>query len=217
MDYRIVRGGEEEEIFDRELAFALSALDQEAVARPGRLFGGDGRYTPAWERLLNLVLRNYYVEGYSAVDTIYRADETKPLGALSGTPYYWFENNKPGNLLAAYLPRRGALTIPHITRAKALLGVTPEQEKAWAPVETALRHIALDCVRRVKPAETPQPLGPEGLAAVQDYLTRQAGALMSSLSDDQKRVARRLLRAMGFMRAAGQPVAGYAGKREVAG
>ena len=198
LDYRIILDDEGDKVFDRELDFALSALDQPAIAKPGRLFGGPGRYTPAWERLLNFALRSYYVDGYRAVDTIYNADQSWPVGPLSGTPYYWAENNEPGNLLAAYLPRRGALTIPHIARGKTLLRLTLQQEGDWQRAETALRAIASDCVQRIKPAEVARPLDAESLARVQDYLSTHAGPLLTTLSEDQKRIARRLLRAMGF-------------------
>jgi hypothetical protein len=198
LDYRIVLTDEEKDVFDRELEFALSALDQPAIATPGQLFGGPGRYTPSWQRLLNFVLRNYYVEGYRAVDAIYNADEKQAAPPLCGTPYYWREENEPGNLLAAYLPRPGALTIPHIARGKALLSLTPQQEAEWQRAETALRAIARDCVDRVKPAEVTRPLDAESLANVQSYLSTHAGSLTATLSKDQKRIARRLCRAMGF-------------------
>lgn len=201
MDYRIVLG-DGAESFDRELEFALSALDLPAIAEPGHLFGGPGRYTPAWERLLNLARRVYYFEGYRAVDAIYNADEAKAAAPLCGTPYYWLDTNEPGNLLAAYLPRRGALTIPHIGCGKRLLDLTSEQEGRWAPLEAALGNIALGCVDRVKPGEPRRPLDPGSLAAVQEHLMQQAAPLVATLSTSQKRIARRLLRAMGFGSAA---------------
>jgi hypothetical protein len=202
-DYRLVLGDEEQAAFDRELEFALGALDQSAIAAPGQLFGGSGRYTPEWERLINLVRRVSYVEGYRAVDAIYNADKSGAAAPLCGTAYYWPEENKPGNLLAAYLPRHGALTIPHIARAKALLGVTPRQQAVWQPVETALRAIALGCVERVRPAEPRRPLGADDLAHVENRLVTAARPLLAMLSMEQKRIAARLLRAMGFALARG--------------
>ena len=40
------------EEFDRMLEFAVSAIDDPAMVIPGNPFGGEGRYSPAWERLL---------------------------------------------------------------------------------------------------------------------------------------------------------------------
>jgi hypothetical protein len=38
--------------FDRTLEFAVSAIDDRAIADPGNAFGGEGRYSPTWEKLL---------------------------------------------------------------------------------------------------------------------------------------------------------------------
>src|SRR5215470_17435890 len=38
--------------FDRMLEFSVSAIDDRAMAALGNPFGGEGRYSPAWEKLL---------------------------------------------------------------------------------------------------------------------------------------------------------------------
>jgi hypothetical protein len=44
------------EEFDRMLEFSVNAIDDRAMAAPGNPFGGEGRYSPAWEKLLEFCL-----------------------------------------------------------------------------------------------------------------------------------------------------------------
>ena len=115
-----------EETFDRDLAFARSAIDLPAIAKPGPLFGGNGRYSPAWEHLLDFC--------FWPPDRIYAGDER-----VMAVPVCRLANgaHDTGDLLAAHIPRPGVLTIPHITRIKARLKLTAEQEEHWRAVEAA--------------------------------------------------------------------------------
>jgi hypothetical protein len=63
------------EEFDRILEFAVSAIDDPAMALPGNPFGGEGRYSLAWEKLLEFC--------FFRPELIYAGDET----ALKAWPW----------------------------------------------------------------------------------------------------------------------------------
>jgi hypothetical protein len=63
------------EEFDRILEFAVSAIDDPAMALPGNPFGGEGRYSLAWETLLEFC--------FFRPELIYAGDET----ALKAWPW----------------------------------------------------------------------------------------------------------------------------------
>ena len=65
-------------------------------------------------------------------------------------------------------------------------------------MEIALRAIALGCVERVRPAEPRRLLNANDFADVENRLLTAARPLLEMLSMEQKQVAARLLRAMGF-------------------
>ncbi len=87
------------------------------------------------------------------------------------------------------------LTPAEISRLKAALRLTPEQEANWAPVEAELRVIA-------RQLAASRPAGKrQRLALSADSLQRlywAAGPLIMSLREDQKREVRKLARAMGL-------------------
>src|SRR5262249_15023120 len=151
------------------------------------LYGGTGRLTRPWERVMNFC--------FARVEFIYAADPRVLDQPICGTPYY--TPNDWARLLGAYLPRRGALTVPHVECAKTLLKLTPEQEKHWLPLEAVLREFALSYSDWMKPAD-PKPLDAAHAAEVARHIAKHADPLIATLSGDQKRVARRLCRAMGF-------------------
>src|SRR5712692_7256977 len=95
------------------------------------------------------------------------------------------------------------LTDAHIARLKAVLRLTPAQEKYWPPVEAALRDIVRH--RREHAAGPPrlelassEPAGP----AVDNGKLRRAAAvalpLIVTLDEAQKRSALRLVRSLGL-------------------
>jgi hypothetical protein len=169
--------------FDQELAFTISALDLPAIAKPGALFGGEGRFSPEWERLLEFC--------WWSVSAIYEADPEALRIDVQGMPNC---HHEWGELLRGYLPRRGALNIPQIERAKRLLNLSRGQEEPWRSLEAALRSWA------ILPGydKVPEKLEPSDVEQMALSLSHQASPLMATLTSEQKRVARRLFRAMGL-------------------
>lgn len=199
-DYRVVLEDSEQRAFDQDLAFAVAALDRPALARAGRLDGGPGRYTQEWEWLLRFCCQR-------GPDDFANALYTNRLTydpTLSGTPYYWPEDNGVGWLLGAYLPRHGALTIPQIERGRQLLALDDGQADLWPAIDGQLRDIAFDCVSRIKPGEDPLALDANALAAMQAEIAIALMPIVTTLNERQKRLAPRLLRAMGMSAAAEQ-------------
>jgi hypothetical protein len=178
-EYRIAS----EETFDQELAFTISALDLPAIAKPGALFGGEGRLSPEWERLLEFC--------WWSVSAIYEADPEALRIKVVGMPAC---TDEWGQLLRGYLPRRGALNIPQIERAKRLLNLSPEQEEPWRSFEAALRPWAIFPTY----SKVPEKLDPSDVEQMALSLTHRASPLMATLTSEQKRIARRLFRAMGL-------------------
>jgi hypothetical protein len=66
--------------FDRDLRLALHALDLPAIAEPGKLFGGPGRYSKVWERLLEFC--------FAPTDAIYEGDSSVLREWPWGAPAY---------------------------------------------------------------------------------------------------------------------------------
>lgn len=174
---------EENLAFDRELACVLAALDRPAVARRGALYGGEGRLSSDWERVLTFCRWN--------VEAIYsgQPDASRPATGtahLLGNPY--------ARLLAAHLPQRGRLTIPHLRRARDLLALTPDQDKHWASLEKLLRDIIVIPDWAGYPVEV-VPFSPEEIRFFAK--TFDDHPLTAMLSRGQLRTADRLRRAMG--------------------
>jgi hypothetical protein len=90
---------------------------------------------------------------------------------------------------------RGVLTSAEIVRVKSSLRLTPEQERAWPPVEATLAEIGrqqMALIRRgQEPRISPSDWPPGRLYAV-------AGPLLQTLRPDQKETVRRLCRSLGF-------------------
>ena len=90
------------EEFDRMLEFSVSAIDDRAMAALGNPFGGEGRYSPAWEKLLEFC--------FFPPDVIYagdqRAQEAWPWGSLAFA-------SRSSSLLKTYLFRSPTLSRGH--------------------------------------------------------------------------------------------------------
>jgi len=80
------------EEFDRTLEFAVSAIDDGAIAAPGNAFGGEGRYSPAWEKLLKFC--------FVSPELIYTGDKTALMTWPWGAPVCC---NSSSKLLKTYL------------------------------------------------------------------------------------------------------------------
>lgn len=98
-----------------------------------------------------------------------------------------------------------------IARFKAALRLTPDQERHWPRVESALREIARNSdqaegteqrgmLRRIGSRATEMVLS----AAAMKRLVSAAQPLMKTLDNDQKSTAMQLARAMGFGSVAAQ-------------
>lgn len=90
---------------------------------------------------------------------------------------------------------RGVLTSAEIVRLKSRLRLTPEQERAWPPVEAALAELGRQQIvlihRGQEPRISPSDWPPGRLYAI-------AGPLLQTLRPDQKETVRRLCRSLGF-------------------
>ena len=124
----------------------------------------------------------------------------------------------PGDPPGATMDQRGpspeiraALFEARVAGMKAALKLTPEQEKAWAPFETAVRtarQAHMDAMKemrdRFKQGERPSPI--ERLTAISDHLAKAsaelkqvadaAAPLYASLDDTQKQEFGPLLRTL---------------------
>jgi hypothetical protein len=85
--------------FDRMLEFAVSAIDDPAMAIPGNAFGGEGRYSPAWGRLLEFC--------FFPPEKIYAGDEKAQQAWPWGGP---FIASRSSPLLKTYLFRSPTLS-----------------------------------------------------------------------------------------------------------
>ena len=90
---------------------------------------------------------------------------------------------------------RGVLTSAEIVRVKSSLRLTPDQERAWPPVEVALAEMGRQQIALIQRGQEPrisQSDWPPG------RLYALAGPLLQSLRPDQKETVRRLCRSLGF-------------------
>jgi hypothetical protein len=90
---------------------------------------------------------------------------------------------------------RGVLTSAEIIRVKSSLRLTPDQERAWPPVEVALAEMGRQQIALIRRGQEPRISAsdwpPGRLYAV-------AGPLLQSLRPEQKETIRRLCRSLGF-------------------
>jgi hypothetical protein len=90
---------------------------------------------------------------------------------------------------------RGVLTSAEIVRVKSNLRLTPDQERAWPPVEVALAEMGRQQMALIRRGQEPRISAsdwpPGRLYAV-------AGPLLQTLRSDQKETVRRLCRSLGF-------------------
>ena len=101
----------------------------------------------------------------------------------------------------AFRPAHSGVVVTegHIARLKAVLRLTPEQEKLWPAVETALRDVA-----RAQREQRPQlelASTEPGHSSLDDKLSRAAAAalpLIAALDDQQKKSALRFARSLGL-------------------
>jgi hypothetical protein len=87
------------EEFDRMLEFSVSAIDDHAMAAPGNPFGGEGRYSPAWEKLLEFC--------FFPPELIYAGDERALEAWPCGSPAF---ASRSSALLKTYLLRSPMLS-----------------------------------------------------------------------------------------------------------
>ena len=169
-EYRLSFSINEDATFNDEMAFAVSALDQPMVNQSA-LSHGERQLTPECERVLDFCCSH-----------------------ICGMPFYI--PNKWANLLSGHLPRRGALSLPQIQRAKCLLNLSPDQEEAWQSFAAIFRHYS------VFPddygGEKLKPIDAEQINQMEITLSHHAKPLMASFTAQQQRVGLRLFRAMGL-------------------
>jgi hypothetical protein len=90
---------------------------------------------------------------------------------------------------------RGVLTSAEIVRIKSNLRLTPDQERAWPPVEGALAEMGRQQIALIRRGQEPK-ISPNDWPPGRLYAA--AGPLLQSLRPDQKEVVRRLCRSLGF-------------------
>jgi hypothetical protein len=91
----------------------------------------------------------------------------------------------------------------HIARLRAALNLTPEQQKYWAPVESALRALARQQAREEASAGVVQRMSDRasamaGTAVHLKRLVSAAAPLIKVLDESQKRSAMTFARNAGF-------------------
>jgi hypothetical protein len=90
---------------------------------------------------------------------------------------------------------RGVLTSAEIVRIKSNLRLTPDQERAWPPVEAALAEMGRQQVALIRRGQEPR-ISPNDWPPGRLYAV--AGPLLQTLRSDQKEAVRRLCRSLGF-------------------
>lgn len=90
---------------------------------------------------------------------------------------------------------RGVLTSAEIVRIKSNMRLTPDQERAWPPVEAALAEMGRQQIALIRRGQEPR-ISPNDWPPGRLYAA--AGPLLQSLRPDQKEVVRRLCRSLGF-------------------
>jgi len=106
------------------------------------------------------------------------------------------ERSDAGANLSAAASLASGLTMGRIAHIKAMLKLTPEQQRCWPPVEAALRDLA-EGSRHPRPGRV--VVAPAAVS--QSKLQRLASAampLIMLLREDQKRKASAMARAMGL-------------------
>jgi len=89
----------------------------------------------------------------------------------------------------------GVLTAGEIARIKYNLRLTPDQERAWPPVEAALGEMGRQQITLIRHGQEPR-ISPSDWPPGRLYAV--AGPLLQTLRPDQKEVVRRLCRTLGF-------------------
>jgi hypothetical protein len=97
--------------------------------------------------------------------------------------------------LHAALRYRGVLTAAEIVRVKSRLRLTPDQERAWPPVEAALAEMGRQQIALIRHGQEPR-ISPSDWP--QGRLYAVAGPLLQTLRPDQTEAVRRLCRSLGF-------------------
>jgi hypothetical protein len=90
---------------------------------------------------------------------------------------------------------RGVLTSAEIVRIRSNLRLTPDQERAWPPVEATLAEMGRQQIALIRRGQEPR-LSPNDWPPGRLYAV--AGPLLQSLRPDQKEAVRRLCRSLGF-------------------
>ncbi|HLK83101.1 MAG TPA: hypothetical protein VKT99_16630 [Xanthobacteraceae bacterium] len=90
---------------------------------------------------------------------------------------------------------RGVLTSAEIVRIKSNLRLTPDQERAWPPVEAALAEMGRQQIALIRRGQEPR-ISPNDWPPGRLYAI--AGPLLQTLRPDQKEAVRRLCRSLGF-------------------
>jgi hypothetical protein len=97
--------------------------------------------------------------------------------------------------LPAALRYRGVLTWAEIVRVKSRLRLTPDQERAWPPVEAALAEMGRQQIALIRRGQEPR-ISPSDWPPGRLYAA--AGPLLQTLRPDQMEAVRRLCRSLGF-------------------
>ncbi len=90
---------------------------------------------------------------------------------------------------------RGVLTSGEIARIKYNLRLSPDQERAWPSVESALAEMGRQQMALIRHGQEPR-ISPNEWPPGRLY--GAAGPLLQTLRPDQKEVVRRLVRSLGF-------------------
>jgi zinc resistance-associated protein len=90
------------------------------------------------------------------------------------------------------------ITDAQIAQFKAMLKLTPAQERYWVPVEATLREISKRQAQQTGSGLIHRLTSITLDAAVMRRLSSAALPLLKSLDEDQKRHAQQVARAMGF-------------------
>jgi hypothetical protein len=132
----------------------------------------------------------------AAVDSAVPAVNALRRGRHGGVPLQpAAEKSSVAAELHAALRHRGVLTSAEIVRIKSRLQLTPDQERAWLPVEAALAEMGrqqIALIRRGQEPRIPASDWPPG------RLYAVAGPLLQTLRPDQMQAVRRLCRSLGF-------------------
>jgi hypothetical protein len=89
----------------------------------------------------------------------------------------------------------GVLTSSEVARIRHNLRLTPDQEPAWRPVESALTEMGRQQIAQLRRGEEPRISQTEWSSG---RLYSIAGPLLQTLRPDQKETVRRLCRSLGF-------------------